>query len=136
VTTQSLSRQLLGTWKLQNLEDLVGGEWVQTFGENPAGYFSFDASGCVSVQFRKDRPAKAYASDEPTAAEALETLDGYLAYFGRYTVDEQAGTFTTVVEGALNPALIGTKQVRRFEIRGERLVVGDQVTYRRFFERA
>ena len=129
------SSQLIGTWKLIVLEDYVEGKWVRIFGENPVGYFSFDGSGHVSVQFQKESATKLFANDEPTPEEALNAYQGYLAYFGTYSVDDDAGTFTSVVQGALNPLLIGTKQTRHFEVSETQLIVGDQVTYRRYFER-
>jgi Lipocalin-like domain len=131
----NVSKQLIGTWKLKILEDFDGSKWVRTFGDHPAGYFSFDGSGRVSVQFQKDATKIFSNSNEPTPEEALNAYNGYLAYFGSYSVDAKAGTFTSVVEGSLNPALIGTKQIRKFEIKGREMIVGDQVTYRRYFEK-
>ena len=127
--------QLVGTWKLKVLEDFVEGKWVRTFGENPVGYFSFGADGNVSVQFQKEGATKPFAADQPTPDEALIAYEGYLAYFGRYSVSEEAETFTSIVEAALNPVLIGTRQTRQFKIVGSQLIVGDQVTYRRYFEK-
>ena len=135
MTQLTKSQQIIGTWKLSVLEDLVDNKWTRTFGENPEGYFSFDAAGHVSVQFQKEHGIKLFAGERPTPDEAKNAYDRYLAYFGTYTVDEHAGTFTSIVAGALNPALIGTKQTRKFEIKDHQLAVGDFVTYRRYFER-
>lgn len=63
------------------------------------------------------------------------TADGYLAYFGTYTVDDARGEFTSVVVASLNPKLIGTRQTRAFKISGRTMTVGDGATFRRTFER-
>lgn len=52
--SQACKRQdLIGAWKLASAEDVVNGEWVATFGENPRGYFSFGSDGTASVQFMR-----------------------------------------------------------------------------------
>ena len=40
---------------------------------------------------KRSRPR---AGTKPTPAEALDALDGYVAYFGTYTIDEAASTVT------------------------------------------
>jgi hypothetical protein len=117
-----MNNPLLGTWLLQSAEDCIDGIWEKPFGESPKGYFSFAADGHVSVQFMKSPLGAGEAANEH-----------YLAYFGIYTVDERAGTFTSTVTGSISPALVGTKQTRKFRIEGNRLMVGDLVTFRRTF---
>ena len=57
------------------------------------GFLYYDSSAQMSVQSapRRERPC---AGEKPTPAEALDALDGYVAYFGTYTIDEAARTVT------------------------------------------
>ena len=48
---------------------------------------------------------------------------GYDSYFGRYTVDEKAGTVTHHVEGSLFPEDLGQDWVRPFTLEGDRLTL-------------
>lgn len=49
--------------------------------------------------------------DSPTPAEALEIFNGYIAYYGTYTVDDV--NITVQVEGAWDPSQVGTNQAIR-----------------------
>ena len=62
--------------------------------------------------------------------EAKAALDGYIGYFGRYTVDGKAATVTHHVEGSARGNDIGEDLVRHYEVSDDSLTlrpVGDQV---------
>ena len=61
--------------------------------------------------------------DAETAGAAEQAFRGYVAYFDSYEVDAEAGTVSTRVTGALNPAMVGTEQRREFELAGDRLTL-------------
>lgn len=128
---------LVGTWKLMSAEDRQspGDPWVPgTFGIPPSGYFIYDASGHCSVQIMTVPPVRLATPDSPTPAEALEIFNGYIAYYGTYTV--QDGYIHQQVEGAWDPSQVGTDQARPYElVDSETLIIGDQVTYRRTLKR-
>jgi hypothetical protein len=48
---------------------------------------------------------------------------GYDSYFGRYIVDEKAGTITHHVEGSLFPEDLGEDWVRPFTLKGDALTL-------------
>jgi hypothetical protein len=50
-------------------------------------------------------------------------VDGYVAYFGTYRVDEANSVVTHVVEGSLNPGYTGTDQPRPFTLHGDVLII-------------
>ena len=127
----SLRKQLTGTWKLVSAEDRTPpGPWIPyTFGNPPSGYFIFDQTGHASVQIMTTPPQKIATPDNPTQAEALAIFNAYIAYYGTYTVDES--NVTVQVEGAWDPSQVGTPQARPYELRGDTLIIGDQVTYKR-----
>ena len=68
---------------------------------------------------------------------------GYDSYFGRYTVDERAGTITHHVEGSLFPEDLGKDFVRQFTLEGDTLTLkftstadGSEVTRTLVFKRS
>lgn len=135
-SAKSLQEQLVGTWSLISAEDVDpnSGKWVPyTFGNPPCGYFIYDATGHASIQIMTTPPVKIATPDSPTPAEALEIFNGYIAYFGTYTVD--ATNITHQLIGAWDPSQVGSAQVRPYEIKGDQLIIGDQKTYKRLLRR-
>ncbi|HEY0132194.1 MAG TPA: lipocalin-like domain-containing protein, partial [Allosphingosinicella sp.] len=105
-----------------------------TFGTPPSGYFIYDSSGHCSVQIMTVPPVKIVTPDQPTAPEALAIFNGYIAYYGTYTVKD--GNIHQQVEGAWDPSQVGTDQVRPFELKdADTLIIGNQTTYRRTLKR-
>lgn len=135
-SSESLKKKLVGTWRLVSAEDFdpETGKWVPyTFGNPPSGYFVYDATGHASIQIMTTPPVKLAKPDTPTPQEALEVFNNYIAYYGTYTAD--AANISVEVEGAWDPSQVGTAQVRPYELKGDRLIIGDQKTYRRTLER-
>jgi len=118
--------KLIGTWKLVSANyRRPNGELMDYLGENPLGALMYDERGNMSVQLmRRDRPA--FASNDRlggTPEETKTALEGYLAYFGNYTVDEKNKTVTHHIEGCTFPNWVGVDQKRFFELSGEQLVL-------------
>jgi hypothetical protein len=112
---KSIKDQLVGAWTLlldDNIKD--DGTHVPAFGPNPAGLLVFTADGHYSLQiFRYNRPA--FASKDRltgTADENKAAVQGMIAHFGTYTVDEAAKTFTFRVEASSFPNWDATSQKR------------------------
>lgn len=135
-SSKSLQEKLVGTWRLMSADDFDSDthQWIPyTFGNPPCGYFIYDATGHASIQIMTTPPVKLAAHDNPTPDEALAIFNGYIAYFGTYTVNESH--IHHHVEGAWDPSQVGSDQIRPYELSGDRLVIGDQKTYRRVLER-
>ena len=133
---ETLQRQLVGTWKLISAEDVdpKTGKWIPyTFGNPPSGYFIYDATGHASIQIMTTPPVKIATPDSPTPDEALAIFNGYIAYYGTYTVDDV--NISVQVEGAWDPTQVGTDQARPYELSGDSLIIGDQTTYIRTLQR-
>ena len=133
---KSKQNEVVGTWKLISAEDIneKTGKWVPyTFGNPPSGYFIYDATGHASVQIMTTPPQTIATPDSPTPDEALAIFNAYIAYYGSYTVD--SANITVQVEGALDPSQVGTAQARPYEVSGDTLIIGDQVTYKRTLKR-
>jgi hypothetical protein len=112
--TIALKHEIIGTWRLvsRTVHQADGSEsFDPKYGPHPVGYITYDRTGHMSVQFmRPDRPKGV-------------TIDGYEAYFGTYTVDEQKHILTHHVEGHMLPDRVGQDFPRGLEVNGDELTL-------------
>lgn len=92
--------RFLGTWRLVS--------------DTQTGIMIYDSLGNMTAQVMPNRMRRKYAAAEPTPEEAKDAITGYLAYFGTYSVDEQARTVTHHRNGNINPGGIGDDVVRAY----------------------
>jgi Lipocalin-like domain len=109
----ALRAQLVGSWTFVSSKAKLADGSPQ-WGVNPTGLLIFTDDGHFSWQvFRSDRPR--FASNDRTKgtpAENKATLDGSLAYFGTYAVDERTRTLITHIDGSTFPNSQGEEQRR------------------------
>jgi len=132
MTPEEIQERLIGSWRPVSWDWYdAGGAVNSPLGENPVGLLIYDRSGFVSAQLmRRQQPLFRdddwrHAADEEKAA----AWSGYFGYFGRYTIDEEAGTITHRVEGSWFPNLVGTCQVRQYSFDGNRLSLTAQTPW-------
>jgi hypothetical protein len=96
----------------------------------PNGVLIYDRSGHVAAQLSRPGRKVEMLGDECRAAEKVkgtndtaQTILGYDAYFGTYTVDAKAGVVTHHLESALFPGDIGKDIKRNFSISGDTLTI-------------
>lgn len=120
-----MASELLGAWRLAEYAFTdAEGTVTHPWGESAEGLIIFEASGRMSAQImRPGRETVPPQDDGDAARPAEQAFRGYVAYFGSYEVDTEAGTVSTSVTGALNPAMVGTEQRREFELAGDRLTL-------------
>jgi len=133
---------LVGTWRVAEFADLdEHGKWRYWFGEHPRGYFVYDATGHIHIQIMKVPPLAPFpesnwdAGTLPSPEHALAAYAAYDAYFGTYTLDAEKQMVTFHVEGSLQPDYTNTEQPRPFRLEGDRLVIGDEKSYRCVLQR-
>jgi Lipocalin-like domain len=97
-----LRKPLVGTWRLVSIE---GGSNAEVRGSNPTGIIVYDAHGNMAAQIQPDRQRPKYTGP-PTPEQALERMRGYTAYFGTYTIQEQARTVTHHRQGMLDAGAV------------------------------
>ncbi len=121
-----LRAQLTGTWRLMSAEDQQeDGSWKPyTFGNPPSGYFIYDGSGYASVQIMTTPPVQITTPDSPTPDEALQIFNGFISYYGPWTID--ATTITVMAEGDLDPSQVGVAQARPYTLDGDTLTIGSE----------
>src|SRR5262245_24923 len=125
--TAGVSQRIVGAWLLTSRTVRRADGAVLTdpvLGEKPTGRLFYDATGVMMLQMmRADRAAAIGKPASPKDAANPRAVLGYDAYFGRYTIDERAGTVTHHVEGSLFPEDLGKDWVRPFTLDGDTLTL-------------
>ncbi len=124
---------LVGVWQLVSVEEKRGDdENSLPFGPEPKGRLIYDAAGNVAVQIMTSGRA-AFASGDrgvATPEEVWQAFDGFIAYWGTFTVDETNRTVTHHVEGSLFPNDLGKNQLRHYELIENRLTLRTEPSVR------
>jgi Lipocalin-like domain len=107
-----LSQALLGGWLLQSFSsrDADTGAQRYPFGEHPTGLILYTTDGYMSAQLAPGPDA------------------GYIAYGGRFHVDEQSATVRHDVLVSTLPELLTQAQFRHADIEGDRLTLSASQT--------
>jgi hypothetical protein len=124
-TRKSDKEQLVGSWILVSLTAGDGAKQTMPYGPNPKGTMMVDANGRFSITVvRSDLPR--FASDNRmtgTPEENMAIVQGCIAYFGTYSIDEATHVITVNVEGSTFPNFDGGTQTRILSFNG------DEMTY-------
>ena len=108
----SLRDGLVGAWNLDSFvaHDVTTGQERHPLGDKPRGLITYTAEGHMSAQL------------------AWEDMSDYVAYGGRFVVDEDASTVRHDVTMSTMPDLLTTPQVRHATLDGDRLVLSVTTT--------
>ena len=127
IAQSALKDQIVGTWTYVSV-DLIrtDGTRVPLFGPNPQGPASFDGNGRYILMTACAGQAHFRSTNrmEGTPEENKAVVQGSIAQFGRYIVDEANKTITFHIESSTFPNWNGTEQKRPFT------VTGDELTWR------
>ena len=102
-------QRLTGNWRLLSFENFDE-KGVARPGGYSAGRLMYDAYGNVAAQLTREGRKPLVST--PTDAERAEAYAGFLAYYGRFVVDESKGLVTHHVEGSTNPNWVNTTLTR------------------------
>jgi Lipocalin-like domain len=114
----SVAKEFIGAWRYVGTR-INGGKFDR--GPNPNGMIYYGPPGEMSAQVAPDIK-RTRAGALMTPEEAKTALTDYIAYFGTYTIDEQAGTVTHHRQATIKPGDNGDL-VRRYQLSGDRLVL-------------
>lgn len=121
-----LSATLPGTWQLLSRIDITAdGERrpEPSLGEDPLGLLIYDHGGNFAAQFmRRDRSGP-IPEGPAAAANNSRAQGGYDAYFGTYTIDDDAGTVTQHLTAALSQENVGGTLTRGMDVQGDTLII-------------
>jgi hypothetical protein len=107
---KSLKDQLVGTWTLVSTVDTnKDGTKTDRWGPSAKGLAIFDANGHYSFMIaRTDMPKFAVNNvNQGTAEENKAVMQGMIAFFGTWSVDEAKKTLITTVEAGSFPNFNG-----------------------------
>jgi len=121
---KTLKDQLVGTWTYVSVDTVnPDGSRVPMYGPNPQGLASFDSNGrYILLTSRSGQPK--FASNnrmEGTPEEYKAVVQGMIAHFGRYTVNETDKTITFHIETSSFPNWNGIEQKRPFTLTRDEL---------------
>jgi hypothetical protein len=111
----SLRAQLIGNWKpVSIVVTRPDGSKLSPFSDKLSGIMVLASDGTVAlVNTRLDLPRLASGNRLTGTPEEYSTImKGAHAFFGTFTVDEAAKTFTISITGSLYPNEIGAKSLR------------------------
>jgi hypothetical protein len=113
---------LIGTWKQLSGTRVEEGSQVSrsNLSAAPNGFVNFSEDGRLLL-LTVDSARKKPAGEVPTAAEAEALYRSMIAYAGTYKVEGNKVTYD--LEATWNESWTGTKQVRFWEISGDRLTI-------------
>jgi hypothetical protein len=114
-----IAKRLIGTWRLVAVVDQTGNS---PRGPHPTGYIHYDPAGVMSVQIMPDWERPKFSFGQATPEQAKAALQGYTAYFGTYSVNEETATVTHHRTGNINPGDMGDF-VRQVEFHDNRLIL-------------
>ena len=127
VALDAQTQTIVGTWQLmtRTVTRADGSKVIDAvLGEKPTGRLVYDASGAMSLQMMRTGRKDAISTPGNATDKANpRVILGYDSYFGRYKVDQKAGTVTHHVEGSLFPEDLGDDWVRPFTLKGDTLTL-------------
>jgi len=127
---QGLGKEIVGTWIAVSQYVDQDGKKVEPFGPNPKGMVVYDANGRFILVLQRDTLPR-FASNNRmtgTAEENQAIVQGSIAYFGRYSVDEKQGRINLHYDGSTYPNWDGEDQVRLISVSGDELSIVSPVS--------
>lgn len=122
-SAQGLKDQIVGTWIAVSQYVDQNGKKLEPFGSDPKGIVVYDQGGRFVLMLQRASLPKFASSNRMTGTEAENRaiVQGSIAYFGTYTVDEQGRKLNLHYQGSTYPNWDGEDQTRLLEIAGDEL---------------
>lgn len=119
----SLKNEIIGSWELLSyIEVPVNGiDSVFPFGKTPKGLLIFSPDGYMSVQISVSDEIRYISNDRVLASddEIKRRVLNYLAFSGRYEVDNRNAYVIYAIETSFYPNWEGSEMVRKLNFEGE-----------------
>jgi hypothetical protein len=141
-SAKSDKERFIGTWTLVSITSGEGANRTLPYGPNLKGTMMVDANGRYSITVvRSDLPK--FASNNRmsgTPKENQAIVQGSIAYFGTYSIDEATHVLTVNIEGSTFPNFTSGTQTRILSFDGDEVIYFNptpsmggsaKVTYRR-----
>jgi hypothetical protein len=121
-SAQTLKQQIVGTWFAVSQYVDQDGKKLEAFGPSPKGMVVYDANGRFILVLQRASLPNISSNNRMngTAEENRAIVQGSIAYYGRYSIDEP-GTLNLHYDGSTYPNWDGVDQVRLVAISGDEL---------------
>jgi hypothetical protein len=122
--TMPRSADLVGAWRLQRWETVYeDGRRTEPFGPGVEGLIQYTADGWMSATIMAAGRARLSGANprNAPARERAAAFDSYFSYAGRWRL--RGGVVRHDVTIALNPAMVGTPQLRDATLSGRTLTL-------------
>jgi hypothetical protein len=109
--------RFVGVWTLESFTERSDSNEISSpLGEEPLGFLIYTADGFVSAQLMRAKRElfKADPWEAGASSDALDLTKDYIAYCGRYEIDEKSSEVIHLPLVAFLPNLIQQEQHRRF----------------------
>jgi hypothetical protein len=129
-SAETLKQKIVGTWTVVSVVNDNKGNKTETFGPHPIGYFIFDRTGHVAIQIMKSDIPKFASNNKNTGTdtENKAVVQGSIANFGTYKIDEKDHSASMHYIGSSYPNWNGTDQKRSIAITGDQMSWTDPAT--------
>jgi hypothetical protein len=131
--TDLTAESFVGAWQLQRWEIIretagVGRVASLPFGAGAEGLLLYTADGWMSATLMAEgrTPLSQANPRSAPAAERAAAFDGYFSYAGRWSLEGSRVRHEVTV--ALNPAMVGTLQLREARLAGRTLTLSAEET--------
>jgi hypothetical protein len=121
---KTLAEQLVGTWELvETYSERSDGTRFGAFGSNPSGRYMLDAHGHFSYMIYGSGRPKFVSNNrlQGTPEEYKSAVEGAIAFYGTYSVDERTHTVTWHVERCTFPNWEGSDRKSLVTLDGDNL---------------
>ena len=124
----SVRDRFIGVWDLVSCErKFKDGRIEYPYGEKPVGRITYDVAGRMSAQLMRPgrhstmRPGTSFVTGGAGTDEIREAAAGYMAYYGKFDIDEASTTVIHHVQACLIPSWVGTDLKRTYRFSADRL---------------
>ncbi len=121
-----LAKRVVGTWKLVSTEQRMRDGTTRPsplYGSNGIGYLIYTEAGRMCAVLMDPSRSSWKSEDEPTEAELRSAFEHFVAYCGRYEVNEAGGFVIHRVEMDVVPNSAGAERKRFISLKGNRLML-------------
>jgi len=125
-SNESLADALVGAWRLESTEQHLADGTVRPsplYGPSGFGSLIYSSSGRMCVVLADPSREPWASDDEPTPTDLQAIHDHFVAYSGRYEVNEAEGLVVHHIDMHLTPNYIGDVAARRVSLEGSQLAL-------------
>ena len=119
----SIKNEIIGSWKLLSYIEVSLEDTNSYFpvGKTPTGILMFNPDGYMSVQITSNELLHFESEDRAVASdqEIRNRLLTYIAFSGRYVVDNNTVCVVYHIETSLFPNWMGAKQIRKLDFEND-----------------